>query len=278
MIPTNWSGRDVVAGDLDRLAASYPSMVDLVGLYRAIGRRQAEIADAFVRAPVPDAPDTQAKLFAGEPALQFEQLALDARQLAEWVSGMSELMALGGIQVDADPDDAEEMLSPAELLDAVRDGFERRAGPTDGPFAGSLTRLALGQVFAAILRGAAKTWLAALDLSDWQRGNCPVCGGWPDLGTLNASNNTQTMACGRCDAMWPYRRVGCPFCATDDAIKYYASSDEKVRLSVCGTCHTYLKQVRLPLAVQVQSLLGLRLLTVGQDLDAQEAGWSRPST
>jgi formate dehydrogenase maturation protein FdhE len=273
--PVDAFQRQVVVHDLDWLASSYPAMADLVELYRQIDRLQAEIAGAVNREQVSVVPPN---LENGRPALESGQFFPEEEQLAGWVSAMHALMAQYGVQAGANGEEADESLSPADLLAAAQEGFRQQATPTGGPFAGSLTRLALGQVVAGILRGATRLQLDALDTAGWQRGYCPVCGGWPDMGTLDANANTQTLICSRCDAMWPYRRVGCPFCATDDDIQFYASSDEKVRVSVCGVCGAYLKQVRLPLSASVQSLPGLRLLTVGQDLDAQAAGWGRPPT
>ena len=84
------------------------------------------------------------------------------------------------------------------------------------------------------------------------------------------------MLCSRCSSQWPYRRVGCPFCGTDDHTKlsYYLSEDEVYRLYVCQACRRYLK-VLDQRKVGRQVLLPVeRVRTVGMDVAAQQEGYT----
>lgn len=282
-IPANSSQRDIVTADLDRLLKRYPAMADLVELYRAIDRLQAEIAGsdggvgvlpAEAPEPAPLSDHERMLLDAGQPLLMFDQLPIEPKQFASWVNAMENCLRQGGVQAEAG---ASRRLAPTELLGLAREGYERRAGPTDPPFAGSLAGLAVGLTLVGILRKAALARLPAFDPTLWYRGYCPICGGWPDLGLLDADKGARSLVCARCDAIWPYRRVGCPFCGDDEHIHYFAASDDKFRVYVCENCHTYLKHARLPIDDLARSLLGLRLLTVGLDLEAEAKGLKRPS-
>jgi FdhE protein len=127
--------------------------------------------------------------------------------------------------------------------------------------------------FLDAYRAAAAPWIEG---HPEYRGRCPVCGGRPDLAALEGEAGGRRLLCSRCDAEWPYHRVGCPFCANEEAGSLgYFSAGEAHRLYVCDRCGGYLKTVdlretwrRLPLAAE-------RILTVGMDLAAARQGYAK---
>ena len=85
-------------------------------------------------------------------------------------------------------------------MEAARAGYECRAGLTDPPFAGSGAGLALGQVLAGILAARAQG-AEGFDGALWNRGYCPIGGGWPDLALLPMEQGERTLVCARCAAV-----------------------------------------------------------------------------
>jgi len=108
-----------------------------------------------------------------------------------------------------------------------------------------------------------------------QWGRCPVCGGEPDFATLDRETGARWLHCQRCDSGWRYKRVGCPFCDTEDPyqLAYFPSEDGVYRLYVCEACRRYLKTMDLRQTGQSFLLAVERVLTVGMDLAAAEAGY-----
>ena len=75
----------------------------------------------------------------------------------------------------------------------------------------------LDQVLALALRPflarCADVWMTELDLAEWSRSWCLVCGGEPDFAVLPSSGD-RWLICGRCSAQWPFT-TACPFCGND---------------------------------------------------------------
>ncbi|MCF8079235.1 MAG: formate dehydrogenase accessory protein FdhE [Desulfobacterales bacterium] len=79
----------------------------------------------------------------------------------------------------------------------------------------------------------------------WQRGICPVCGGFPALCLLEEEGR-RTLVCGFCWHQWRYRRVACPFCQTTDSKNlhyFYDENEPESRVDLCDACRRYLKTV-----------------------------------
>jgi hypothetical protein len=84
-----------------------------------------------------------------------------------------------------------------------------------------------------------------LDLDQWQRGVCPLCGGEPEIGILPADGRGRQVACGRCGLRWPFDLGRCHVCGNDDAalLVSFKSRDGQYRLDACERCRRYLKSV-----------------------------------
>jgi len=106
-------------------------------------------------------------------------------------------------------------------------------------------------------------------------GRCPTCGGKPDMAILEEETGARRLFCARCDTGWRYKRIGCPFCGTDNPYQlgYYLGPDPAYRLYVCEDCRQYLKTLDLRQGRRPFYLLVERALTVGLGLAAQEAGY-----
>ncbi|MFQ5859635.1 MAG: formate dehydrogenase accessory protein FdhE, partial [Anaerolineae bacterium] len=137
----------------------------------------------------------------------------------------------------------------------------------------------VGQALRPFLHRAALAARPHLSPSAYRRwGHCPVCGGEPDFSTLERESGVRLLFCSRCDTGWCYKRIGCPFCDTENPRKlaYYPSDDGIYRLYVCDECNGYMKTMDLREAMRPFVLQVERVLTAGMDLTASEAGY-RPS-
>ena len=132
---------------------------------------------------------------------------------------------------------------------------------------------AVAFALATYLQRAADAVLPELDREKWFWAYCPVCGGQPNLALLDQERGGRRLICSRCDASWTYVRVGCPFCGSKETQTYYPSEDGLYRLYVCSSCKHYLKTVDLRAARRPVYPAVERLLMVGMDLAAQQAGY-----
>ncbi len=80
--------------------------------------------------------------------------------------------------------------------------------------------------------------------ASWDRGYCPVCGGFPAMGGLFGEEGRRRLNCHRCGFEWNFGRVHCPFCDTTDheKLRYFTLGEHDFyRVDVCDSCKGYLK-------------------------------------
>lgn len=109
----------------------------------------------------------------------------------------------------------------------------------------------------------------------WRMGQCPVCGGAPDLAHLAEETRARWLVCSRCEAEWLFRRLGCPYCGNQrqNTLAYYISKASGHRLYVCDRCRCYLKCLN-PGVLPSQSSPALeRIASYGLDIQARQMGY-----
>lgn len=139
-----------------------------------------------------------------------------------------------------------------------------------------LTAFVLTHTLRPFLRRYAEAFASLVDDTGWKRGYCPICGGEPDFGSLSSSQEgARFLLCSRCDNEWNFPRLGCPFCENKDyqKISYYSDEKGPHRLYVCDNCQRYLKTIDMRGAPGQVLLPVDRILTIGMDAAAQEAGY-----
>lgn len=109
----------------------------------------------------------------------------------------------------------------------------------------------------------------------WYRRKCPVCGGKPDFAALEKESGARRLLCARCDTEWTFYRTGCPFCGEErpEQLGYYPWGDRTCRLYVCDNCKRYLKTMDLRELARPVNLPAERILSVGMDVAALDAGY-----
>lgn len=215
--------------------------------------------------PQPHEFDPDARVEAGKPALEFTWLKLNTTDFGAWVLRVADVLRdqLERLEVPAD----DELLSLAhEFFDV---GTTERGGEVDA---------LLHNALAPWLEVAAAQLIPTLNVDEWKRGYCPVCGGYPDFAVVRSERERRLM-CERCRAEWPFPAGVCPFCGEmePDNLGYYGTPDDVYRIDVCDSCGFYIK------GVDARHYSGEllpeyeRLLTPGLDLMATQEGYARPA-
>lgn len=151
---------------------------------------------------------------------------------------------------------------------------------------GYVDELPDGALWAFVLNYALRPWLRALataalptiELEKWQQGKCPVCGGSPDFAALakEPAEGGRVLLCSRCDTEWSFPRATCPYCGDSDSKKqgyHPVGEGGRYRLYSCETCGMYVKTVDLRVVDKPLPLAAERILTLGLDVAAQQAGY-----
>jgi FdhE protein len=254
-------------------AAKRPELASIIDLYCALLEAQAQ-ARVEPGAALDDEEAT-ARLRQGLPLLAPEALAADGPALADLCDRIASIVA------EHQPELADDVAAVRAWLNREREHLGALAveylregrigeGEEDG---------LLAFIFDSALRPFLRAWAEVLgplvEDGAWYRGSCPVCGGEPDFAALDRQGGRRRLLCSRCDSEWTFQRVACPFCANDDPrrLAYYPSDDGAYRLNVCEACRRYIKTIDLREVAGDRLLAVERILTVGMDLAAQEAGY-----
>jgi len=119
-----------------------------------------------------------------------------------------------------------------------------------------------------------------INLKQWLRGYCPICGSRPLMSEFNAEGLREYL-CSFCGFEWPGERLKCPFCENSDHTKlhyFYAEGDEAYRVDICDACNQYIKTVDSR-KLDYKPDLGLEdIVTIHLDILASEKGFTRPVT
>ena len=214
----------------------------------------------------------------GVPALRFDEVpwewSLFGNLLREVVGILVRYQVIG-----ADEAEGLEKVAgdPSFLREAARSLYEGRELPERGTgTAGArVSRTAIHVVFWPFLSRCSEALSPLVQQGGWLRGNCPICGGVPDLGYLEKEAGARWLLCSRCDARWLFKRLECPYCGNEEQeqLSYLASEDGLYRLYLCEACREYLKVVDLRKTESEVVLPLERLLTLDMDRQAHEAGY-----
>jgi formate dehydrogenase maturation protein FdhE len=211
----------------------------------------------------------QARLKQGLRLISFEQLPIEQSSFVKLVADIAEILTEHEIELEEEalPD------SPAETISLARERFEEEQDDQEPEI--TLAQAAVDLALKPYVEWAAEQVMPHVDDAHWKRNRCPVCGGAPDLATLEGEAGARHLMCSRCSSQWSFRRVGCPFCNTTDHTKitYYSSDDEVYRLYVCQECQRYLKTIDLRKARGEVLLPAERITTIAMDAAARQEGY-----
>ena len=233
--------REIV--ELRRLKEQQPDLSSAADLQIELLQLQRRVQ---TRVPLPainlDATHLNGLLAAG-PILRFEHLNIDWSDVRFLVRAAAAAMRTHEALDAADLRKIDEITRDAERLPfVVRAWFDGTGQSGVLPPEVDGLETVLLQAMRPILTRAADAILARVDLTEWSRGHCPVCGGEPDLAVITPAAE-RLLICGRCLARWRFDQIMCPFCrnAERSRITSFTSRDGRYRLSACDVCERYIK-------------------------------------
>ena len=256
-------------------AGRRPELANTIDLYCALLEAQARAR--VEPAVAPDAGEAVARLEQGLPLLSAEALVLDGLALAEVCDEIVSIVAERQPELaDALAAVRARLIRERERLGILAVEYLREGRIGEGEEAELLASI-FDTALHPFLRALALTLAPLVRDGAWYRGICPVCGGEPDFAALGRRGGQRRLLCSRCDTEWTFRRVGCPFCGNDDPrqLGYYPSDNGAYRLNVCGACRRYIKTIDLREVAGERLPAVERVLTVGMDLAAEQAGYRR---
>jgi len=103
--------------------------------------------------------------------------------------------------------------------------------------------LLLNHTVKLFMREYVKKVLHLCDLEQWQKGNCPVCGSRPNFALLDKDSGKRYLYCGLCEIKWRFRRLGCPYCDSNESQFITVEGMEKYRVYFCDKCNGYIKTI-----------------------------------
>lgn len=251
-----------------------PALAEIVDLHHDLIQAQAQVQVSSVQAQC-DAQQALASLQRGKPLLHSQELTLDwqafgalfaqvcritAQHRGDLAEQFQELLALQ----ENDP-------GQIKALAVAYLGGDRDRDRED-----ELLSFALNHALRPFLLAFAQAHAPLVQQEYWKRGQCPVCGGEPDLAFLEEEPANRYLVCSRCDAQWLFGRIQCAFCANGDPHKlsFYPSEDEVYRVYTCQKCQRYLKAIDLRRARQRVLFPVERVTTLALDIAAREKGYA----
>ena len=257
----------------------HEELAELLDFYHDLYEVQFEAKAVLPEPQVRDDLASRWRLEGGIPQLSFGQLLLDEEFFAGLVARVVDVLsrhnpAWESMLLERSPSEqvalAKAVFETWDTLTSPKPELER---PDSEPSGDQPQGLAVGFALAPYLQRASEVILPNLDLTLWSQGHCPVCGGRPSFAILEEERGARKLMCSRCNSLWPYARVGCPFCESKEKQVYYPSEDGVYRLYVCPSCNDYLKTMDLRGVFREVHPAVERLLTVGMDLAAKHEGY-----
>jgi formate dehydrogenase maturation protein FdhE len=239
--PSRSEPREIV--ELRRLKEEQPDLSSAVDLQIELLQLQRRVQ---TRVPLPAIrldPPYLAGLLAAGPILQFDHLKIDWSDLRFLMRAVAAAMRTHEALDPGDLRKVDTVTRDAGVLPQVVRAWY--SGSTSGgalPAEIEGMETVLIQAMRPILTRAADAILARLEMTAWDRGVCPVCGGEPDLSVITPAAD-RLLICGRCLARWRFAQITCPFCQNADRsrITSFASRDGRYRIYACDACERYLK-------------------------------------
>ncbi len=282
---------------LRALAREKPGLAEAARIYGAILPllRDAEPPGA----PFPlTRGEARARMAKGLPLLPGLDLELDTRAAGGLLLGLARALELsrpvGRRRTGAWPADGlearasairlaleEGSLAAGALLPLVAAGEEEAAAAEARRKCldpGLLWTLAENALKPA-LRGWHRQVAPMVEGIQWRRGVCFACGAVAILGELQTNALVKHLRCGRCGADWPFPRLRCLYCGSEDHASQIMIHEEgrhrTRRVEACDACRGYLKVIAAFDPTPPEMLAVEDLATLHLDGIAREHGYAR---
>jgi len=127
------------------------------------------------------------------------------------------------------------------------------------------------------LEAGVKRLQQELNVQNWLKGYCPICGSLPYL-TLLKEEGKRYLLCSYCGYEWRTERLSCPYCGNKEqgSLQYFCGEgEESYRIDACEKCKQYIKTIDLRNIECIDPALE-DLATLHLDLIASKKGYKRP--
>jgi FdhE protein len=278
-----------VAGDLKRKLARMaqikrekPAYRNLIDFYEKIFIAKEEFYQSLQALPIVfDEPGVQTKFKAGFPVLDMNAIELDSEVLEKF------FLTLLQISYEKNPDAAGKLHAFIKKgnLDVGKNIKAMWGGKISSP-TGKKEQLGDPTLFSFLVTESlkpfyeylAENFRAAIDVTLWVKGYCPICGNIPPIAAIPKGKRSRHLFCVYCGTEWPFPFLMCPFCGNEEeeGVMYlYVGSEKQYRIEVCKACQKYLKTVDIeflgnPVPLDVENIATLHL-----DILAQKEGYGR---
>ena len=241
--------------ELRAVKARHPELASAVDLHIELLELQRRIQG---RVPLPplelDANIMQRHQLEGRPLLRFEHIPLDLTDLRLMVRQTADVLHRFDA-LDASEFQLVHTLGRGDQLLEVAGRWYRRAAERAAAASGAAVIAPAGadsepEIVGHVLALAMRPFLSRCaevlqrrpELASWTHAHCALCGGEPDLATLDTQGDRH-LVCGRCLLQWRFDSVTCPFCLNSDRarITSFGTSDGLYRVYGCDACHRYVK-------------------------------------
>jgi FdhE protein len=274
------SDSQAILGALAAAQAERPDLAEFLALYHDLVAVQIAATSQMPLRPAPDSHQVRQRAEAGLPQLSFDELELEATSFGALVASVLGVLAHHNVGCEPPPATgpgselirrAQHLFEKWPMLTAPDD--QELDGVTGDLHSDPLKDQAIALALVPYLQHATEGVLPMLEQVQWGRPICPVCGGQPNLALLESERGARKLVCSRCDCVWDYARVGCPYCRSQEKQTYFLGQDALYRLYVCPACKRYLKTVDLREAGRHVIPAVERLLSVHMDLVARREGY-----
>jgi FdhE protein len=230
--------------ELRRLRQEQPDLASAIDLQIELVQLQRRVQSRVSLPSIKLDRDYLESQLSSAPILKFEHLPIEWGDLRFLLRATASAMRTHEALDPSDFRRAEDLSrDTARLPEGVRMWYEGTLpGATSLPPEVAGLEPVLQQTMRPFLTRAAEAIMARHDLSSWNKGTCPLCGGEPELAVITPAAD-RVLICGRCSARWRFHQLTCPFCLNSDRarITSFASRDGQYRLYACDVCERYLK-------------------------------------
>ncbi len=234
---------------LEKLSRERPEYREILSVFRALYGFVAGNEEATgISFAVPAASRAE-RVAAGLPLIAPDAVRVDAEAASTFLTGIVAVMGRVGTEGRSEL---------AALGRAVADGaldlpalFAAILSRERGVLADAAARIAvppalLEFVLEFPLKTALEDVASSLEpgaFEGWAEGYCPVCGGRAGMDELVGEEGRRYLSCSGCFFKWPYKRIKCPYCGTEDpaVLSYFAAGEGPTRVGVCRACSRYIK-------------------------------------
>lgn len=270
---------------IDSLIAKKPEYAEILRFYEKVAGLQARASPRFyLKLPALEKPVMDIGEKEGFPLISRDEFIIDVPASAS----LFEAICDAAKNVNEKMRASVETLEDAFSVNALRreDILRHHA---DNAYLDSVTRdfaidrailnfLIHMSVYPSLHAGA-EMLKDQINLKQWLRGYCPICGSSPGMSQLTREGQ-RSYLCSFCGFEWPGQRLQCPFCENSDHTKlhyFYAEGEEAYRVDLCDNCNQYIKTVDSRRIDYEPDRELEDIITIHLDILASEKGYKRPA-